>query len=465
MKLNLAIWASFLGTLAASVVSAAEKQDTFSLKSLRSPDMVDRVESTLEVSGTLKLGEGRAPDPKKAAAVKMSATAALAYAEKSLKIPASADLPHRSIRYYEKATAAIRVGDESFSPSLRDERRLISVDVRSPKVVIFCPKGLLTREELDLVDLLGNSLVIDRLLPSHSVAVGASWKHPDKLLATLCGLDTVDQCTAESVLQSVADTVAQIEMAGHVAGTVNGRSSEIQVKAKYRFDMKAQRITWFALLVKESRAPGPIGPGLEVVARVQTKITPAADCPQLAAAAIQGLPHEPTTELEQLSYAARDAGWETTHDRRWMIISEKKDATVLRMADGGAYVAQCNISPVAPAAAKQLSLAEFQDEIRQALGKNFGQFVRASQTVTKAEYEIYRVAVHGEVSGVPIDWIYYRVADRSGRQLVVLFTVEADMGGKFQESDLALIAGLRFSEPKVAAVPPRPIPETGVRRR
>jgi hypothetical protein len=262
------------------------------------------------------------------------------------------------------------------------------------------------------------------------------------------------------VLQSAADGEAQIEMAGHIAGTVNGLSSTIQLKAKYRFDTKAGRITWFALLVKESREPGPIGPGLDVVARLQVKVTPEAECSQLDKAALEGLAVEPSPALLQLSYASAEPGWEMTYDRRWVVISEGKGLTILRMADGGSYLAQCNVSATAPGEGKQVTLAEFQEDIRRALAKNFRQFTKASEATTAAEYQVYRVAAQGEASGVPIEWIYYRLADKRGRQVVILFTVEPNMEGKFEGSDIELARAVRFSDAKVATNP-QPKPQAG----
>jgi len=213
-------------------------------------------------------------------------------------------------------------------------------------------------------------------------------------------------------------------------------------------------------LVKESREPGPIGPGLDVVARIQVKVTPGAECSQLDKTALEGLPLEPSAPLQQLSYTSADAGWEMTYDRRWLVFSERKGLTILRMADGGAYLAQCNVSSTAPGEGKQVTLAEFQEDIRRGLAKNFRQFTKASQTVTVAGYQVYRVAVQGEASGVPIEWIYYRVADKPGRQVVVLFTVEANMGGRFEGSDIELVHAIRFPDAKVAAKP-QPKPQTG----
>jgi hypothetical protein len=225
----------------------------------------------------------------------------------------------------------------------------------------------------------------------------------------------------------------------------------LQLKAKYRFDLTAERITWFALLVKENREPSPIGPGLDVVARLQMKISPGVKSEQLADDALKGIPLEPSTESQHLSYASPEGGWLATLDRRWILISEKKELTVLRMVDEGKYLAQGSVSALTPGNDKPLSLSDFQDEVRQALGKNFRQFVRAGQSVNDAEYQVYRVEAQGEVSGVPMDWIYYRLTDKLGRSMVVLFTVESSLTDRFRQNDLDLVRAIRFADPKVAA--------------
>jgi len=439
--------------LASAAANAADDKHTYSLASKRPPGAIDRVETMFEVGGSLDVGEATTGAAKKNPPVKMDAKAALTYAEKELSPASPGDLPTRAVRYYDKADATIRVGEGTFQPALRPQRQLIAVDAGGAKTLLFGVHGPLTREELDLVDLPGNSFLLDRLLPSKAVAVGDTWKHSDKLLAALCGVDSISESDAQSVLQGVADEVAQIEMAGYVSGTVNGRSTRIQLKAKYRFDLKAERITWFALLVKENRESGPIGPGLDVVARLQLKISPQAACEQLDEKALKGLSLEPTAALAQLAYESPEGGWRVEHDRRWTLISEKKDLTVLRMADEGKYVAQCSVSAMTTGGGKPLALAEFQEEVRQALGKNFRQFVRAGQSMNEAEYQVYRVEVQGEVSGVPMQWIYYRLADKHGRSMVVLFTVESNMGGRFHENDRELVRAIRFAEPKVAAKP------------
>ncbi len=428
----------------------SEKARRYDLRSKRVVGSLDRIEAVLEAEGMLQIGGHKTTDKGKSSTVKMAARAGFAYAEKTLGDPQAAASFRSAIRHYEKAEASIQVGDETFRPSLRDQRRLIGVELRKSKVVLYSPNGPLTREELDLLDVQGNSLLLERLLPPEGVAVGDSWKHPDDVLAALFGLDAIADSDAQSVLQSVREGSAQLEMVGQVNGSIHGRPTRLQVKAKYRFDMELGRIAWFAMLVKEDREASAIGPGLDVVARLQMKIAPNAASKELDESSLKNVSLDATAELERLSYASPDGAWRALLDRRWVLISEGRELTVFRMVDGGKYIAQCSVSSLVAAEAKAVTLSEFQDEIRQALGKNFRRLVRAGQSMSEGEQLVFRVEAQGEASGVPMDWVYYRIAVSNGRGIVVLFTFESSLADRFQESDRELVRTIRFAELKSA---------------
>ena len=141
-------------------------------------------------------------------------------------------------------------------------------------VTLFSPLGPLTREELDLIEIPACSLLIERLLPERPVAQGDEWQHSHDLMAGLLNLDAVSECDVTSSLKELNETAAQIELLGTVKGAINGVSSVIDVKGRYKFDIASRRITWVALLVKEKREIGHVSPGVDVVARLQMKITP-----------------------------------------------------------------------------------------------------------------------------------------------------------------------------------------------
>ncbi len=430
---------------------SAIAKETHTLRSQRDRDAQDRVEVTLEVGGQLKVADARDPEGTKGTPLKISAEANLTYDEKSLGTIKGSEPTLRSIRFYDRAEATIRVADEPARSVLRDPRRLIGVEVTGVKATLYSPTGLLTREELDLVAAPGNSLVLDRLLPEKPVAVGDMWKHPNDLLAVLCGLDALRVNEVQSALIEVTDGVARLEMAGRVEGEVYGLASAIEIKAKYRFDLKAKRIVWLGMALKEVRRAGVAAPGLDVVARLQMKISTGQNSSRLTAAALQGVALEPRTELEQLAYVAPGRGWQFAHDRRWLVISETDDSVVLRMIDRGEYVAQCNVAESAARDGKSLpTLAEFQDDIRAGLAKNFGKFLRASEFDRETGERMYRVEVAGEAGEMPIQWIYYLLGNTQGRRVVVAFTIKADQLERFEDVDRTVVSTLYLNTPSVA---------------
>ena len=215
---------------------------TYLLQSGRKPGVIDRVELLLEVGGDVKeLVDGKVQP------MKMSVVCNLKYDEKTREIPTHPGGVWRSVRYYDDVSAVIKVEETGLKPELRPRRRLIGVEVGTPKVTLFSPHGDLSRDELDLIDILGNSLLLDRLLPDKPAAVGDSWKLPEKLLVALLGLDAIAKTDVQCVLGDVTDAAASMQISGRVEGALGGVSTEIELKAKYRFNRKTMRIDWLAL--------------------------------------------------------------------------------------------------------------------------------------------------------------------------------------------------------------------------
>jgi hypothetical protein len=443
--------------LAGAAVSASAQGETCSLQTGRAPGTVDLVQAALEVGGELKMGEKRDGDP-----VKMAVSAKFVYDEKSLSLPAAG--PLRSIRRYRLAEGVIQSGEHDYKPALREERRLIGVEADGPKVTLFSPQGPLTFEELELIDVLANTVLLDRLLPAKPVAVGTAWRHPDELVAAMLGLDTITSSDVQSALTDVADGKASLEISGRVQGGVDGVSTEIELKGEYHFDIEARRITWVGLAVSENRSVGHVDTGFDVVARLQMKITPATGCEDLSDAALAGLALEPTPEVTRLSYESAGGKWRLAHDRRWYVITEEPDQAVLRLIDGGDKVAQCNVAMLPQGSdAAELNLEGFQRDVVRALGDSFQNLVRASQRHSEADYRVFQVVAEGETSGVPMLWSYYLVTDRHGRRVVLAFVLEKSMLDRFDQADQGLVSTLRLADPKVASKPATEPPRQGGR--
>ncbi len=439
----------FMQITAIAPAAPAQRPKTWSLVAERTPGVVDHVQISLEVSGQLSV-----TDNDKLRSLPLKVAAELDYDERSLEVSTASSGSMRAMRHYRKALAAIQVDGQEIRATLRAQRQLIGVQSDGSKVTLYSPHGQLTREELDLLDIQGNSLLLDHLLPDSPVGINDTWSHDDLTIQALLGPDALHRSEVTSKLISVTDGVALVEIEGKVEAAVQGVSTEIELRGKYQFNLATKRIPWFGLLVKEKREVGHVGPGLDVVARLQIKIAQIARSDTLTNAALEGLALQPTDELRLLSYAASQGAWEFTHDRRWFSTVDQADRAVFRLIDRGELVAQCNVSPSSsPRAGSPVSLTDFQNDIQRSLGESFGQFVRASQRASDRGSRVYQVEIDGMASELPIRWIYYLLANQQGHEAVLVFTIEGSLLERFDNADGPLLESIRLPNDSVAAKP------------
>jgi len=420
-------------------------QATYELHSGRREGDVDQVQVLLEVGGNHRwIIDGK---PEKTS---MSVAAEFRYVERTLSLPGGASDAWRSARRYEKAGAVIKSESDPLKPALNPERSLLVVEAAPPTTTIYCPDSPLEREELDLVDILGNTLLYDTLLPIESVSPGASWKLPEPLVVALLGMDSAEQVDVEATLVEVDDAVARFQLGGRVTGTRAGASTRVDLKGKYRLDRSRERIDWFALLLREEREPGFIGPGLDVTVRLQVVVKPRVSSDALSQSDLEALPARSSNELCRLVYESPGGNWRLLCDRRWYDVSGQDRSTLaLRMIDQGQYLAHCNVSllPERPPE-KPVALAEFQADVERALGDRFAEFVEAGQFHSDADYRVFRVVARGTVDDQPKLWTYYLVTARDGRQAALAFCVEGEQVERFGEADQELVRGFRFQPVK-----------------
>ncbi|REK17649.1 MAG: hypothetical protein DWQ37_05835 [Planctomycetota bacterium] len=378
--------------------------------------------------------------------VPMSVVANLKYDEALLAIDQDGR-PARSVRYYDDIRAVIKIDQGGEKPSLDPGRRLIVAERgKTGPCVLYCPNEPLRREELELIDVPGSTLAFDGFLPDKPVAIGDTWKVDEEPLAALLCLDAVGKSEVECVLGEVQDGEAIVSAAGSLSGAVGGISTEIELKIKYKFNRQARRIHSFAMLIKEQRAAGHIGPGLDTVAKLVVQVVPIRASQTLTAERLRQVPGSTTEDQLALGYSALGGQFQLAYDRRWHLTNDEPKLAVLRMLDRGELLAQCNVSAL-PQVKKPVTLAQFQRDVERSLGKNFGQFTAASQQVNDTGYAVFRVVVDGKVSGVPVEWIYYLVQDRQGHRVSLAFTLESGKRERFAAADSAFVSAVRLTEP------------------
>jgi hypothetical protein len=377
----------------------------------------------------------------------ISVVAKLGYDERRLtdtsaKIEAGSPL---AVRYYDMAEAVLKVGEGGRAPQLQDDHRLIVLEQAEQRPLLFCPESPLSREELDLIDVVGDSFNVDRLLPTKPVSQGDSWASDAKVMGALLTLDTVAVCEVQSILEEFNGDFAKIRLAGTVHGTADGAATQQEVRGVYLFDRRLHRVTRLNLAVHEVRSIGGATPGLDAVAKLQILVTPIAKSANLGddvVARIKRQAHAPTRDL---SFESPTVGLRVKHDRQWYVTVEGREAVTFRRVDNGDLAAQCTLTQLPPKSeGRQTSLEQFQKDVTYSLGKSFGELVSSRQWQNAAGLYCYEVIARGLVEELPVEWHYYLVAPTSGARVSVIVTIEKPMLERVGHADRDLVDSLQL---------------------
>ena len=419
------------------------------------PGAVDRVEVNIEVGGKLeaKRFDSSARDSNESETTTSPLRVVGKVAYKQRLLPGSDAVPMRSVRWYERADVAITTGADRSRPELRDNRRLVVCDHADSGVRVWSPQGPLATAEADLLDIAGNTLFCDQLLPVEAVEVGDTWEHSAGDLAALLGLEAVTSCQGQSKLTQANDRFAKVELSADVEGAVDGTTTAMMVEAIYLIDAQRGRVTQFNLAIKETRKMGPVTPGLEAVAKLQVSIEPISAANELSDEVVDTIPESPFSDLLEVTTVANKLGLRVTHDRRWYLTAESADSATLRQIDdAGLLLAHCTMSRPKSGQLKQATaLKTFRAEVRSALGEQFGQFTADRQWITPAGYRAVAVTSVGQVDGVPVEWRSYLLGDDQGRRIALNFTLDESSAERFGKADGEIVDTIRFVESNVAS--------------
>lgn len=416
--------------------------DAVQLTARRTAGQLTSVDYQIKLGGELKVNAGG----KEITRQPIKVDADLEYHERILAIDEKLT-PRRSIRHYITADARIDAGGRPSTSTLDAGRRLIVHQLGDQNRTMFSPLGPLLRDQLELIEVPGNSLTLDALLPGKSLNIGDHWTHGEDVVAALLGLEVVTSSDLQSKLVRREGDEVVLEAQGKVEGAMGGVFTQLKIEARYRFHTKHGWVSFFVMDIEEDRSIGHVSPGYDIAARVQVAVTPlAADDPELADDRLSKLTLTSTASMELLDYRSTEGGFQFHHDRKWHIMFDRSDTTVLRMVDQGELVAQCNISSLSDLeTGKRRDLEGFQADIKTALADVIGDVVEAEHYQTDAGLDVLRVVVSGKVDELPLRWIYYHVSDDDGRRVAYVVTLEPKLDERLADSDRQFVEQLRFT--------------------
>jgi hypothetical protein len=431
----------------------------YDLRDQRQSGDLARVKLTFGVKGTL---EGERPqstlDQSKEQAASRSAQAPTAEESQAYRVPMSAVsrilyderalVPgQQAARVYRHCDADLAVGDQQLKREVDKTHRMVLCYHSQSTTTFQSAGGPMTREELDILQPHGNSLIVYGLLPTTpSTKIGDNWPAAADTLAPLLNLDGIDTSDVSLELREVQQGLATITILGDLQGYADGATSKIQLKGELRYDLNWRRISWCHLMVHEQREACVIGPGLNVNAELKMLIEPVrAAVPELADAQLNQWMRRLSAASSLIAVDGTRLGLTWCQDPNWHLMLEQPSGFIVRYVPDGEVIAQCNVSQLPRlAAGKELSLEDFQQEVRKALGARFSQFAVARQEEREDKCRVLRVDVVGSVDDVPIHWIHYNLQSASGDRAGLVFTMKEEDLERFGEVDQAIIKTFQF---------------------
>jgi hypothetical protein len=436
-----------LGSLAiVLLVGVQARAQTFELSEAPLVDSCFRIDIGMSLDGEIKVRQDG-----QTLTIKQSARARHQFLERILKAN-PAGLGDRAIRYYQSADARITVDKDESTRHFRPERVRMVAQRVGDQTRTYCPKGPLTRDEVELTEHF-DSLALPGLLPRTKVKIGATWNISNATVQNLCDLGGLIDHDLSGKLDKVQDGVAYITITGHVNGIAQGAAVKLDIAATGEVDLKEHRLVALTWKQKDQREQGPVSPAFVADVVTQIKRVPIEQPTELndlvlALVPTSELPPDAMTQL-----VARDpkGGFELVHARDWYLVGQTDRQMIMRLMDRGDFVAQLTITTWKKAeAGKHLSEEEFKEAMGQAPGWEQEKLLDNGTRLedSRHHYWIYRVGATGALNGVKAIQYFYLVAGPHGDQLVLTFTMTPAQVQKLGTRDVELVRGLTFLDAK-----------------
>jgi hypothetical protein len=394
-------------------------------------------------------GEMRFQRDGKMVPIRLEATAEHAFPEHTLAV-GKAGTAEKVARSYEKASAAISVGQQHSERTLRSQRHLVVAQRYKDLPLVFSPSGPLLRTELELTSEHFDTLCLVGLLPGKAVAIGDTWKVSNTVAQALCHFEGLAAQDLTCKLEQVEGKTARVSVKGKASGIDVGALVKQTIDATYRFDLAAGHLVWLEWKQKDEREQGPASPASTVETITTITRDPISVPVSLNKVALVPVPEgaEVPLQMLQLDYQDPKGRFDLLYTRQWHIVSQTAEHLVMRLLDRGDFVCQVTITPWTRAAkGKHLSSEEFTRAMSSTPGWQPEREVQTGVVPADKGRWIYRLSQHGRLDGIEVIQTFYLVAHEDGRQVVLAFTMTPRQAERIGTRDLSLAGSLDFPRP------------------
>jgi len=421
-------------------VGSASAQ-TYSLAEAPLAKSCYRIELTMDLAGAIRVQqEGKTLE------LKQSATAKHLFLERV--IDAKETVAEKTARIYQTAEATITVDQDVSKRTLRPDHALLIAQRTKDLTLTYCPKGLLTQEEMELTEHL-DTLTLPGLLPTKDVAVGDTWDVPLPVALAVCALDGLESQNLKGRLEEVKGDSALGSFKGIVKGIERGAKATIEVDGRFEFDLKEKRLVGLTWKQADQRGQTPVSPDMSASVTYVLKRTPILEPNELNELALVTALAVPAEKMAAISYRDAKGRFEFQHGRDWHLVGQQEKHVVYRLLSSrGDYIAQMTLTPYKKAeAGKMMELDDFADLVLNAPGwENEKELERTAKVDVAGDsgLKVYRVAAAGKLNDVSAVQYCYLVNGVQGNQLLVTFTMDPSQVEKLDSRDVSLIRSIAF---------------------
>ncbi len=358
----------------------------------------------------------------------------------------------QAIRYFEQATASIKLEQGKSEPELADDNRVVIARIKTGKggrPEMASIANILEQQELELIQNPADPLSLEKVFSRNKVEIGKPWDPDLTALSQFLGVDEIVSSDVQLRVKSKSGKQARIFLSGSVIADINDVTTEMSISGIAVIDHEQHQILNLKLGIDEQRPIGQIEPGFDGRTRIDIGFQHGKETDQLSNEALAKIVRSKKIQ-QRLKYEAQQGGFCIIYDPRWKLIAGEQDTALLRFIDGGQLLTQCSVVllPARPAD-KPLTLDVFKKEIAKAIDANSqATLLTSGQNTTSTGLNALQVVVAGEEDGLPVNWFYYHVSNDEGRQLTFVFTLAESVAGRVKGVANQLVDEFRFTERK-----------------